>query len=119
MHDNYMLRRELEKTRSDLSVALEEASVLLLRRDWAFSERDKIVAERESVRALCDNLRREKDKAVGNLAQALRDLDDTRRELLRRNNEVKDLMVRLAPCRAGFHGPNLPDFCLCVWVWLR
>jgi hypothetical protein len=45
------------------------------------------------VRALCDNLRREKDKAVGNLAQALRDLDDTRRELMRRSSEVKDLMV--------------------------
>jgi hypothetical protein len=47
-HENAVLRRELEKAQSGLLMALEEARVLQLRRDWAFAERDKIVAERES-----------------------------------------------------------------------
>jgi len=32
------------------------------RRDWAFSERDKVVLERESIRTLCDKLRRGRDR---------------------------------------------------------
>lgn len=33
-----------------------------------------------SVRTLCDNLRRERDRAVSGLAEALRSLDDTRKQ---------------------------------------
>ncbi len=39
-----------------------EADVAKGRRDWAFSERDKVVLERESIRTLCDKLRRERDR---------------------------------------------------------
>ncbi|KAF9804574.1 hypothetical protein SFRURICE_014482 [Spodoptera frugiperda] len=40
------------------------------RRDWAFSERDKLLQERESVKALCNRLRKERDQMVGELADA-------------------------------------------------
>ena len=39
-----------------------EADVAKGCRDWAFSERDKVVLERESIRTLCDKLRRERDR---------------------------------------------------------
>ena len=39
-----------------------EIDVAKGRRDWAFSERDKVVLERESIRTLCDKLRRERDR---------------------------------------------------------
>ena len=41
-----------------------EADVAKGCRDWAFSERDKVVLERESIRTLCDKLRRERDRYV-------------------------------------------------------
>jgi len=34
----------------ELKEAVQEAEVAKCRRDWAFQERDKIVAERESIR---------------------------------------------------------------------
>lgn len=60
------------------------------RRDWAFSERDKIVLERESIRTLCDKLRKERDRAVSDLAEALRDSDDLKKQ---RNEACKELKV--------------------------
>lgn len=44
--------------------------------------------ERESIRTLCDNLRRDRDRAVSDLAQALRDSDDFKRQ---KNEAVKEL----------------------------
>lgn len=70
--------------------ALQEAEVSKRRRDWAFSERDKIVLERESIRSLCDRLRRERDRAVSDLAEALRDSDDIKKQ---RNETTKELNV--------------------------
>lgn len=61
------------------------------RRDWAFSERDKIVLERESIRSLCDKLRRERDRAVSDLAEALRDSDDVKRQRNEASKELKEL----------------------------
>ena len=46
----------------NFSEATMEADVAKGRRDWAFSERDKVVLERESIRTLCDKLRRERDR---------------------------------------------------------
>ena len=40
--------------------------------------------ERESIRTLCDKLRRERDRAVSELAEALRDLDEVKKN----RNEV-------------------------------
>ena len=40
----------------------------------------KVVMERESIRTLCDKLRRERDRAVSELAEALRDSDDVKKQ---------------------------------------
>lgn len=44
------LRKSLDKAHTELAEAVQEAEVSKGRRDWAFSERDKIVLERESIR---------------------------------------------------------------------
>jgi hypothetical protein len=71
--------------------ATQEAEVSKRRRDWAFSERDKIVLERESIRTLCDRLRKERDRAVSDLAEALRDSDDIKKQRNEASKELKDL----------------------------
>ena len=48
------LRKFVDTLQADLEEAVQEAEVSKRRRDWAFSERDKIVLERESIRTLCD-----------------------------------------------------------------
>jgi len=73
------------------SEATQEAEVSKRRRDWAFSERDKIVLERESIRTLCDRLRKERDRAVSDLAEALRDSDDIKKQRNEASKELKDL----------------------------
>lgn len=45
-----VLRKQCEAMSQELKEAVQEAEVAKCRRDWAFQERDKIVAERESIR---------------------------------------------------------------------
>ncbi|XP_051795397.1 disks large homolog 5-like isoform X2 [Acanthochromis polyacanthus] len=90
-----MLRKQYEAISQELKEALQEAEVAKCRRDWAFQERDKIVAERESIRTLCDNLRRERDRAVSDLADALRNLDDMRKQKNDASRELKELKEKL------------------------
>jgi hypothetical protein len=70
------------------SDAEQEAMMATKRRDWAFSEIDKTVQERESIRTLCDNLRRDRDRAVSELARALRSSDEYEKQ---KNDAVKEL----------------------------
>lgn len=89
-------RRELGTSLTETFVVLfteatQEAEVSKRRRDWAFSERDKIVLERESIRTLCDRLRKERDRAVSDLAEALRDSDDIKKQRNEASKELKDL----------------------------
>lgn len=44
------LRKQCRALCQELKEALQEADVAKCRRDWAFQERDKIVAERDSIR---------------------------------------------------------------------
>lgn len=74
----------------------QEAEVSKRRRDWAFSERDKIVLERESIRTLCDRLRKERDRAVSELAEALRDSDDAKRQANKELNELRQMQLGVA-----------------------
>lgn len=67
---------------------LEEAKQ---QRDWAFGERDKIVKERESIRTLCDKVRHERDSAVSELIDALRDSDELKRQKTDVMKELKEL----------------------------
>ena len=45
-----VLRKQHEAVSQELKEASQEAEVAKCRRDWAFQERDKMVAERESIR---------------------------------------------------------------------
>ncbi|KAL0871516.1 hypothetical protein ABMA27_005232 [Loxostege sticticalis] len=66
------MHKQLERLQAELADAQQEAEVSKRRRDWAFSERDKLLQERESVKALCNRLRKERDQMVGELADARR-----------------------------------------------
>ncbi|XP_050347705.1 disks large homolog 5 isoform X1 [Nymphalis io] len=66
------LRVRADRLQAELHDAHREAEVSKRRRDWAFSERDKLLQERESVKALCNRLRKERDQMVGELAEARR-----------------------------------------------
>ncbi|KAM8859736.1 disks large homolog 5a isoform 3-T3 [Spinachia spinachia] len=90
-----MLRKQYEAMSQELRESTQEAEVAKCRRDWAFQERDKIVAERESIRTLCDNLRRERDRAVSDLADALRNLDDMRKQKNDALRELKELKEKM------------------------
>lgn len=74
-----------------MSESQQETELSKKRRDWAFNERDKIVLERESMRTLCDKLRRERDRAVSDLAEALRDSDDMKKQKNETSKELKEL----------------------------
>ncbi len=76
--------------------ALQEAEESKRRCDWAFTERDKIVRERESIRTLCDKLRHERDTAVSKHIEALRDMDELKKHKSEAQKELKD--VRLVFC---------------------
>ncbi|KAK9888296.1 hypothetical protein WA026_000556 [Henosepilachna vigintioctopunctata] len=89
------LRKNLDKTQSELSEAIQEAEVSKGRRDWAFSERDKIVQERESIRTLCDNMRKERDRAVSELAESLRESDALKKQKMELHKEVNLLREML------------------------
>ncbi|XP_051968922.1 disks large homolog 5-like isoform X3 [Xyrauchen texanus] len=100
-----VLRKQCEAVSEELQEAVQDAEVAKCRRDWAFQERDKIVAERESIRTLCDNLRRERDRAVSDLADALRNLDDLRKQkndAVRELKELKDCMEEQLEKEARF-----------------
>ena len=58
-----------------------------------------MVKERESIRTLCDKLRRERDRAVSELAEALRDLDEVKKNrnevLTKRSDDDQSMMMRI------------------------
>ncbi|XP_008557808.1 disks large homolog 5 isoform X4 [Microplitis demolitor] len=89
------LRKSVDTLQTELEEALQEAEVSKRRRDWAFSERDKIVLERESMRTLCETLRTERDRAVSELAGALRDSDDIKKQRNEASRELKDLKEKI------------------------
>ncbi|XP_076762837.1 MAGUK family member discs large 5 isoform X3 [Xylocopa sonorina] len=101
------LRKSVDKLQTELEEALQEAEVSKRRRDWAFSERDKIVLERESIRTLCDRLRKERDRAVSELASALRDSDDIKKQRNEASKELKDLKEKI---ESGDHALRASQF---------
>ena len=70
-------QQELESSKSD--------------RDQAYTARSVIMQERESIRTLCDILRRERDRAGSALAETLRDRDDLKRQKTEANKVLKDV----------------------------
>jgi len=85
--------------------AKEEASLSKNRRDWAFSERDKIVQERESIRRQCDELRRERDRTVSEHVEVLRELDELKKSKSHTTQELKEVRFVLHHFCAQFTTP--------------
>lgn len=71
--------------------AKTEAEKSKKNRDWALGERDKIVQEREGIRSLCESLRHQRDRAVSDKAQALRDYDNIKKEKMEACKELKEV----------------------------
>jgi hypothetical protein len=61
------------------------------RRDWALAERERIVAERESLRLMCDQLRLERDDAITKFANAIKDADEQRTQ--RRHTDIQNVKL--------------------------
>jgi discs large protein 5 len=95
-----------------ITEAIQEAEVSKRRRDWAFSERDKIVLERESIRTLCDRLRKERDRAVSDLAEALRDSDDIKKQRNEASKELKELKYVTTYMLSGY---SYACLCCCTF----
>ncbi|XP_002069223.3 disks large homolog 5 [Drosophila willistoni] len=67
------MRKSLEKALSEVERAVQDADEAKRVRDWAISQREKIVQERDSVKTLCDKMRHERDKAISDSLMAIRD----------------------------------------------
>lgn len=76
-----ILRKQLEKLSKDLAESQNEAEISKKRRDWAINEKKKILLERESIRYLCDSLRKERNQRDRELSKALTDNDELKRQL--------------------------------------
>ena len=59
---------------------IRDAKTYQEQRDWALQDRDRAIAERESIQALCDELRKERDRVVVQLAEALESSNLKQRE---------------------------------------
>lgn len=87
------LRRRNAQLEDKVIEAQNEAEVSKKRRDWAVSEKKKMILERESIRYLCDSLRKERNTRDRELSKALTDNDELKRqvkELLRQLTELKE-----------------------------
>ncbi|KAM3956975.1 LOW QUALITY PROTEIN: MAGUK family member discs large 5 [Aphomia sociella] len=87
------LRKQVDRLQGELADAQREAEVSKRRRDWAFSERDKLLQERESVKALCNRLRKERDQMVGELADARRHGGKKQSDLAKDLKNVRDTLI--------------------------
>ena len=67
-------------------------------RDWVFTEREKIVRERESVKTLCDKMRHERDDAVSSYMEAVKDADELKKQKSDAQREMKELKLVASPC---------------------
>lgn len=89
------LRKNLDKAKVEIEKATQETEVAKSRRDWAISEREKIVLERDSVKTLCDELRKERDTAVSDLLEAIRDSEQIKKQKDEACKEVEQLREQM------------------------
>lgn len=89
------LRKQLERAYADTKKATAETEVAKSRRDWAISEREKIVLERDSVKYLCDELRKERDTAISELLAAIRDSEKIKKQKDEACREVEQIREQL------------------------
>lgn len=74
------LRKEFEVLSKELTDALHDVEVVKMRRDWALTERDKVIQDRDSLKIRFDKMQRERDRAVSDLAELLHESDHIRRK---------------------------------------
>lgn len=89
------LRKNFERTKSELDKCSTEIEVAKSRRDWAISEREKIVQERDSVKILNDELQKERDRAVSDLLQAIRDNEEIKKQKDEAFQEIEHLRKQI------------------------
>ncbi len=83
------LRKEFEVLSKELTNALHDIEVVKVRRDWAMTERDKVIQDRDSLKIRFDKMQHERDRAVSDLAELLHESDDIRRK---HNEAVGELL---------------------------
>lgn len=91
--ENERLRKQLDKMHNEMAKATEDTELAKRNRDWAITEREKIVLERDSVKTLCDELRKERDTAISDLLAAIRDSESIKRqndEALKEIDQLKE-----------------------------
>ena len=76
-------KKQFEGLSKELTKAWKEAEVAMMRRDWAFSERDKIVRELERIRAINTDLVEERDCLMDELRRSR-----SEGEVLKRQNST-------------------------------
>lgn len=89
------LKKQVERGKSEVLRANEEVEIAKGRRDWAIVEREKIVHERDSMRNLCDELRKERDTSTSKLLSAIRDKDEAKGKIESLNVKIDLLTKRL------------------------
>lgn len=89
------LRKSLERAKCEIEKATQETEVAKSRRDWAISEREKIVQERDSVKILCDELRKERDTAISDLLAAIRDSEKIKKQKDEACREVEHIREQM------------------------
>ena len=74
------LRKQFEVLSKELTNALHDVEVVKVRRDWAMTERDKVIQDRDSLKVRFDKMQHERDRAVSDLAELLHESDHIRRK---------------------------------------
>lgn len=78
------LRRQIQKLDYDYNSVQHEFQQCL-------KQNEKVVQERESIKILCDKLRRERDRAIRDKAEVLQDLNDFKLKI-ESNSQIKKYM---------------------------
>lgn len=99
--ENELLRKQLEKMHNEMVKATQDTDLAKSRRDWAITEREKIVQERDSVKILCDELRKERDTAISELLAAIRDSENIKKQKDEAYKEIEQLKEHLESQLAG------------------
>lgn len=82
------LKKLIEKKNSEVAKAIQESEIAKGRRDWAITEREKIVQERDSVRNLADEMRKERDTATSKLLAVTIEKDDAVKKIGQLNERI-------------------------------
>ncbi|XP_071954116.1 disks large homolog 5-like isoform X2 [Antedon mediterranea] len=89
------LRKRIEMLEGEGNDLQKDVTNKSKQRDFAFSEWEKTVKERDSIKAMCDKLRKERDLAVADYAEALRSSDGIKRQLSNATKELKEAKAKM------------------------